>query len=78
MKIMGHTYSNIKLLSMYIHLFISVIYFLDTNDILAINASPLGDYHSLILPQIDSKLPQVINEYTLNIAIQLLLLSASP
>lgn len=54
------------------------IFFLDTNDVLAINASPLGDYHSLILPKIDSKLPQVINEYTLSIAIQLLLLSASP
>lgn len=54
------------------------LFYLDTNDILAINASPLGDYHSLILPKIDCKLPQVINEYTLNIAIQLLLLSASP
>lgn len=50
----------------------------NTNDTLAINTSPLGDFHSLILPKIDSKLPQVINEYSLNIAIQLLLLSASP
>ncbi|XP_025422131.1 GDP-D-glucose phosphorylase 1 [Sipha flava] len=48
------------------------------NDILAINASPLGDFHSLILPKLTSKLPQVINEYSLNVAIQLLLQSASP
>lgn len=45
---------------------------------LAINASPLGDFHSLILPKLNSKLPQAINEYSLNVAVQLLLLSASP
>lgn len=50
----------------------------NTDDILAINTSPLGYFHSLILPKINSKLPQVINEYSLNIAVQLLLLSASP
>lgn len=48
------------------------------DDILAINASPLGDFHSLILPKLNSKLPQVIDEYSLNVAVQLLLLSASP
>lgn len=47
-------------------------------DTLAINASPLGDFHSLILPKLNSKLPQVINEYSLKVSIQLLLLSASP
>lgn len=52
--------------------------YLGTDDILAINTSPLGDFHSLILPKLNSKLPQVIDEYSLNIAIQLLLLSASP
>lgn len=52
--------------------------YLDIDDILAINTSPLGYFHSLILPKINSKLPQVINEYSLNIAVQLLLLSASP
>lgn len=51
---------------------------LDANDTLAINASPLGDFHSLILPKINSKLPQIIDKYSLNVAIQLLLLSASP
>ncbi|VVC29684.1 Hypothetical protein CINCED_3A003101 [Cinara cedri] len=50
----------------------------DTNDTLAINASPLGDFHSLILPKINCKFPQVINECALNVSIQLLLLSASP
>lgn len=52
--------------------------YLDTDDILAINTSPLEEFHSLILPKINCKLPQVIDEYSLNIAIQLLLLSASP
>lgn len=54
------------------------MFYLDTNDILAINASPLGDFHSLILPKLNNKLPQVINQYSLNVAIQLLLQSASP
>jgi len=54
------------------------VIYLGTDDTLAINTSPLGDFHSLILPKLNSKLPQVIDEYSLNIAIQLLLLSASP
>lgn len=54
------------------------MFYLDINDILAINASPLGDFHSLILPKVNGKLPQVINQYSLNVAIQLLLQSASP
>lgn len=58
--------------------FLKKVFYLDTDDILAINASPLGDFHSLILPKLNSKLPQVIDEYSLNVAVQLLLLSASP
>lgn len=62
----------------YIILLLSIMFYLDANDTLAINASPLGDFHSLILPKINCKLPQIINEYSLNVGIQLLLLSASP
>lgn len=58
--------------------YLNYLFYLDTDDILAINASPLGYFHSLVLPKINNKLPQVINEYSLNVAIQLLLLSASP
>ncbi|XP_050436798.1 GDP-D-glucose phosphorylase 1 isoform X2 [Adelges cooleyi] len=47
-------------------------------DVLAINASPLGDFHSLILPKMSSKLPQSINEHSLRLALQIILLSASP
>ncbi|XP_050526489.1 GDP-D-glucose phosphorylase 1 [Daktulosphaira vitifoliae] len=49
-----------------------------SDDILAINSSPLGDFHSLILPKISSKLPQSINNYSLHLSLQILLLSASP
>lgn len=49
----------------------------DTNDIVAINASPLEQGHCLVLTERLKCLPQVMTEYSLRKVIELYLLSNS-
>lgn len=49
----------------------------DTNDVVAINASPLEQGHCLLLTERMKCLPQIITEYSLRKAVELCLLSNS-
>lgn len=49
----------------------------DTNDIIAINVSPLGKCHCLLVTERLKCLPQIITKYSLHKAIELCLLSNS-
>lgn len=44
-------------------------------DKIIINVSPVNEYHSLLVPQADLKLPQVLTEYSLNLALEVMFLS---
>lgn len=50
---------------------------IDKDDIIAINVSPIEYCHSLLLPQRNKQLPQVITKYSLFKAIELFSLSSS-
>lgn len=49
----------------------------DTNDIIAINASPLEQSHCLLLTERLKCLPQIMTEYSLHKVLELCLLSKS-
>lgn len=50
----------------------------DIGDFLAINVSPINVGHSLILPFLNNMNPQVLNQYSIELGLQVLLMSSSP
>ncbi|XP_076664742.1 GDP-D-glucose phosphorylase 1 isoform X2 [Andrena cerasifolii] len=49
----------------------------DGNDIIAVNVSPMEYCHSLLLPQRNRRLPQIVTKYSLGKAIEMFSLSSS-
>jgi len=46
-------------------------------DLLIINVSPIATNHTLLVPQVHHKLPQVVTEYSIQLALEIIFLSTS-